>query len=132
MGYRSDVLIAVAFENAEHRDAVWAIYCMDRRVGENNLAAEWRRYDDGKFPVLWYEAEDVKWYDIFDYVTGIEHILEVARAFAEEQGKEFAAINYRIGEETDDISGWEDGDGDMREFLWEMCGLERRIVHSFG
>jgi hypothetical protein len=29
MGYRSDVLIAVAFENSEHRDEVWAIYCMD-------------------------------------------------------------------------------------------------------
>ena len=132
MGYRSDVLIAVAFEDAEHRDAVWAIYCMDRRVGRHNLAAEWRRYDDGKFPVLWYAADSVKWYDNFDDVAGIEHIFEVARAFSEEQGKEFAAINYRIGEETDDISAWEHGDGDLRGFLWEMCVIERCLVHSFG
>jgi len=37
MGYRSDVLLAVAFSNEEHRDEVWAAYCLDPRVQKHDL-----------------------------------------------------------------------------------------------
>jgi hypothetical protein len=56
MGYRSDVIIAVAFKDKAHRDEVWAVYCMDPRVQKHGLTTAWKTYDKGDYPVLWYQA----------------------------------------------------------------------------
>ena len=135
MGYRSDVLIAVAFKDKEQRDEVWAVYCMDQRVQKHNLTAQWKTYDEGAFPVLYYEDSGVKWYESYGDVSGIEHLIEVASNFAQERGHPYAAINYRIGEDLNDIETTDrtaDPDGALRDFLWEMCTIERRLVHNFG
>lgn len=135
MGYRSDVLIAVAFKDNEQRDEVWAVYCMDPRVQKHNLTGAWKNYDEGAYPVLWYEAEDVKWYESYDDVSGIEHLIDVASDFAEERGLPYAAINYRIGEELNDIGTTEreaDPTGEMLSFLFDMCGIHRELTHNFG
>jgi hypothetical protein len=136
MGYRSDVLIAVAFKNKAQRDEVLAVYVMDQRVTDNNLApARWKNYDAGEYPVLYYAAEDVKWYDNDDDVQGIEHLIDVASNFAQERGHPFASLYYRIGEELSDIETTEkkaDPSGEMMSFLFDMCGIERRLTHNFG
>jgi hypothetical protein len=135
MGYRSDVLIAVAFKDKEQRDEVWAVYVMDPRVQKHNLTAQWRTYDEGPYPVLWYEDTGVKWYENYEDVSGIEHLIEVASNFARERGHPYAAINYRVGEDLNDIETTDrtaDPDGALRDFLWEMCNIERRLVHNFG
>jgi len=135
MGYRSDVLIAVAFKDKEQRDEVWAVYCMDPRVQEHNLTGAWKNYDEGAYPVLWYEADYVKWYENYGDVEGIEHLIEVASTFAQERGHPYAAINYRIGEELNDIETTErnaDPDGEMLSFLFEMCGIHRELTHKFN
>jgi len=136
MGYRSDVLIAVAFKNKAQRDEVLAVYVMDQRVTDNNLApARWKNYDEGEYPVLYFEAEDVKWYDNYDDVQGIEHLIDVASNFAQERGHPFASLYYRIGEGLKDIETAErqaDPSGEMMSFLFDMCGIERRFTHNFG
>lgn len=135
MGYRSDVVIAVAFENNEHRDEVWAVYCMDPRVQKHNLAGAWKNYDKGDYPVLWYHAEHVKWYDNYHDVQGIEHMIDVASSFAQERGKRYAALHYRIGEDLTDIETMNreaDPTGAMGLLLSEFCAIERRIVHNFN
>ena len=135
MGYRSSVLIAVAFEDNKHRDEVWAVYTLDPRVQKHNLTGVWKNYDNGKYPVLWYYADYVKWYDDYEDVQGIEHMIEVTSNFAQERGHSYAAINYRIGEELNDIDTLERGagaHGDMLSFLCDMCGIHRELTHNFG
>lgn len=135
MGYRSDVLIAVAFKDKEQRDEVWAVYCMDPRVQKHNLAEAWNEYNEGEYPVLWYEADHVKWYESYEDVSGIEHLIDVASDFAQEREHEFAAVNYRVGEDLNDIETTEreaDPDGRLRVFIWNMCGIERRVIHKFS
>lgn len=135
MGYRSDVLIAVAFRNKEDRDEVWAVYCMDPRVQKHNLAGAWKNHDEGDYPVLWYEDTDVKWYDNYEDVQGIEHLIAVASDFAQERGHPFGAINYRIGEDLSDIETTEreaDPDGNLLSYLFDMCGISRELTHNFG
>jgi hypothetical protein len=135
MGYRSDVLIAVAFKDKEQRDEVWAVYVMDPRVQKHDLTGVWKNYDEGDYPVLWYEADYVKWYDYYGDVQGIEHLIEVASNFARERGQPFAAINYRVGEELSDIDTTEreaDPSGEMLSFLFDMCGIRRELTHNFN
>ena len=134
MGYRSDVLIAVAFKDKAQRDEVLAVYAMHPLVQKHNLTEEWTRYDKGDYPVLWYSAECVKWYEGYEDVQGIEHLIDMASDFAMERGHPFAAINYRLGEELDDIDITEresDSDVDMLSFLFDMCGIRRELTHNF-
>lgn len=136
MGYRSDVLIAVAFRNKEERDEVWAVYCMDPRVQKHNLAGQWKNYDEeGGYPVLWYEGTDVKWYGSYEDVSGIEHLVDTAYAFAQERGHTFGSINYRIGEDLNDIEAFEraaDPDGSLLSYLFDLCGIHRELTHNFN
>ena len=136
MGYRSDVLIAVAFKDKAQRDEVLAVYAMHPLVQKHNLTEEWTRYDKGDYPVLWYSAECVKWYEGYEDVQGIEHLIDMASDFAMERGHPFAAINYRVGEELNDIDtterGEADPDGEMLSFLFDMCGIRRELTHNFG
>ena len=133
MGYRSDVLIAVAFSNKEHRDEVWAVYCMDQRVKDHALAGAWKNSDGGEYPVLYYEGDYVKWYENYEDVQGIEHMIEVASNFAQERGLHYASIMLRVGEEMTDIEhNNRQTDGDMEDFLYKLCDVERTITHNFG
>jgi hypothetical protein len=134
MGYRSDVLIAVAFKDKEQRDEVWAVYALHPLVQKHNLTGVWKNYDVGPYPVLWYEAEHVKWYESYEDVAGIEHLIEVASNFARERGHPYAAINYRIGEELNDLDTTEreaDPTGEILSFLFDMCGIRRELTHNF-
>lgn len=133
MGYRSDVIIAVAFKDNAHRDEVWAVYCMDPRVQKHNLAGAWKNYDKGDYPVLWYHAEHVKWYDNYEDVQGIEHLIDVASNFARERGHPYGALHYRVGEEITDIETIErQADGsEMLSMLFDLCGIRREVYHNF-
>ena len=135
MGYRSDVLIAVAFKDNAHRDEVVAVYRMNPLVQKHDLATAWTTHD-GAYPVLWYYEESTQWYDGYGDVQGIEHLLNVVSDFAEEREMPYAAVHYRVGEDINDTETTEHGeadpDGSMLSFLWDMCGIERRITHNFN
>lgn len=129
MGYLSDVLLAVAFSNEEHRDEVWAVYCLDPRVQKHNLAKAWRNYDTEKFPILLYRATGVKWYDDYENVQGVEYMTELVRSFAKERGLHYASLYLRIGEEFNDMETARlYSDDDMACLLDVLWGIERRIA----
>lgn len=138
MGYRSDVLLAIAFKDKSHRDEVLAIYAMHEFVKEHDLARDWRTHDDvnGNAYVLWYSAEYVKWYESYEDVQGFEHMLSVAQTFAENRQFPFAWHKYRVGEETTDIevdsSVCGDDDGDLQDYLWDHMGITREIRNEFA
>lgn len=137
MGYRSDVLLAIAFKDKSHRDEVLAIYAMHKFVKEYDLARDWRTHDDvnGNAYVLWYSAEYVKWYESYEDVQGFEHMLSVAQTFFVHRQFPFAWHKCRIGEEDNDIETVtvnEDEDGDLQDYLWDHMGITREIRNEFA
>ena len=104
MGYRSDVVLMAVFSNAEEREEVMAIYRMDPRVAEHKLEEMWRKVDFGDGAVgLVHEGNSVKWYDGYDDVGGLNHLLKVLEDFDKERGFAFAWGEARIGEEPTDV-----------------------------
>lgn len=133
MGYRSDVVLMAVFSNAEEREEVLAIYRMDTNVVKHNLEEDWRKVDFGDGPVgLVYEGNDVKWYDRYEDVQGLEHMGSVLEVFHEERGFAYAWAKARIGEEDDDVeshvvdSGCENSDV-LREIIYDHMQIVRRI-----
>jgi hypothetical protein len=137
MGYRSDVLIAIAFKTKTQRDEIWAAYCIDPRVQNDGLAGVWKNSNEDEFtPILYYYQESIKWYESSEYVQGIEHMRYVAEQFEEHRGMPFAWLKYRIGEELTDVEveEYHTDDGGMDDLigeLWQRANIERRIDHSF-
>lgn len=128
MGYRSDVVLMAVFANAEQHDEVMAVYRMDPRVQEHKCEQEWRRVDmDGGVVVRIYQGDDIKWYDIFEDVQGLQHLSTVAEQFATERGFEYAWGYARIGEEQDDVEHEVHGDDDLIEVVYDNLGISRRI-----
>jgi hypothetical protein len=137
MGYRSDVLIAIAFKTKTQRDEIWAAYCIDPRVQKYGLAGVWKNSNEDEFtPILYYYQESIKWYESSEDVQGIEHMRDVAEQFEEHRGMPFAWLRYRIGEELTDVEVEEyhtddGGEDDLIGELWQRANIERRIDHSF-
>ena len=127
MGYYSEVHIAVAFANADDLKEVVAVYTIDPRVQKHNLLQEWEIKDDN---ILYYHADYVKWYDSFDDVTGIEHMLHLADKFYEERDMPVAYRFIRIGEEGADVEDrYEHGgdDGTLIEKLYDGMSVIRQV-----
>jgi hypothetical protein len=134
MGYRSDVLLAVAFETKEQLEEVWAVYCLNPKVQEHNLAEAWEKKLDGDYPVLWYYANDVKWYDSYEDVMAVEAIFTLAETFKTERGDAFdyAWVKLRIGEEDGDTERRYNFSNDaLSVYLYECASVRRAIEHSF-
>jgi hypothetical protein len=110
MGYRSDVYIAVAFDSKKRMDEVMAVYALNTDVQKHNLVNDWVIKDDN---ILYFHAENVKWYDNYEWVQGYEHMFELVEKFYEARGFSSAYRLVRIGEGDEDVedrSDWFDGD----------------------
>ena len=110
MGYRSDVYIAVAFDSKKNMDEVIAVYALNTNVEKHNLVNDWVIKDDN---ILYFHAENVKWYDNYEWVQGYEHMFELVEKFYEARGFSSAYRLVRIGEGDEDVedrSDWFDGD----------------------
>lgn len=110
MGYRSDVYIAVAFDSKKNMDEVIAVYALNTNVEKHDLVNDWVIKDDN---ILYFHAENVKWYDNYEDVQGYEHMFELVEKFYEARGFSSAYRLVRIGEGDEDVedrSDWFDGD----------------------
>ena len=104
-----------------------AVYTIDPRVQKHNLLQEWEVKEDN---ILYYHADYVKWYDSFDDVTGIEHMLHLADKFYEERDMPVAYRFIRIGEEGADVEDrYEHGgdDGTLIEKLYDGMSVIRQV-----
>lgn len=134
MGYRSDVVIAFAFESKEQIDEVMAIYRMHKFVQEHGLEKEWQVHDWNGVWGLTYSAESIKWYnEAYEDVQGLEHMLTVVKQFDDEREEfNYAHRMIRIGEEDSDIeSSNYSNHSDLEEVLWGRIGLHREIRTDF-
>lgn len=78
MGYRSDVYIAVAFANEKDMKEVMAVYAMNEHVQKHNLVEQWVIKADN---ILYFAETSTKWYDSYEDVQGIKHMLSLVDAF---------------------------------------------------
>lgn len=134
MGYRSEVLLAIAFETKEQMEEVWAIYCMDPKVQATDVAKDWRRDTEGHYPTLAYYTDYSKWYESFEDVQAFEYMQTLAETFVESRKFNYAWIKYRIGEETNDVEVEEcasDAGDQLSDYLSDRAGVVRHIEHSF-
>ena len=132
MGYRSDVHIAVTFNDIATLREVMAVYAMNPNVQKYNLAEDWEMKDD---TTLYYSAECIKWYDNYEEVQGYEHMMSVAEMFHKERGIAFAYYFVRIGEDMDDMETREqygDGDDTLKQKLWDAMQIVRCVELTFG
>lgn len=127
MGYYSEVHIAVAFANADDLKEVVAVYTMDPRVQKHNLLEQWDVREDN---ILYYHGDYVKWYDDFEDVQGVEHMLHLADKFHDERDMPVAYRFIRLGEEnTDTEDRYEHGgdDGTLIEKLYDGMSVIRQV-----
>jgi hypothetical protein len=133
MGYYSEVLLAVAFETKEQLEEVWAVYCLNPKVQEHDLAKHWKKKLDGAYPVLWYHLDSGKWYDSYEDVQAFEALFTLAETFGEEREFGYAWINFRIGEEDDDTERKANDNCDpIRDDLYDYATIRRSIDHAFN
>ena len=103
MGYRSDVVIAVAMGSKEDMDELMSVYALNMYVQKENLMPSW---DIGEYEDAWvamYTIEHVKWYEDYDDVKGFEALPKLAETFWAERNMPYAYRFIRIGEEDNDI-----------------------------
>lgn len=120
MGYRSDVVIAVAFKNREQMEEILAVYQMDEKVRTSRVMGQWKLCPEHKPPYMLFKGDNVKWYPSYDDVQAFEHIVSVCAEFEEHRGFEFAYRFVRIGEEDSDTEVEDhlsDNSYDLMEFL---------------
>jgi hypothetical protein len=130
MGYRSDVVLMAVFANAEEHDEVMAVYRMDARVQKEDLEKSWRRVNlEGGEVVLIYEGNDVKWYESYEDVQGLEYMSSLLADFHEERQFDYAWGNVRIGEEETDIvyDTFSSDSNDLTEIIYNNLGIRRCI-----
>lgn len=127
MGYRSDVYIGVAFASVDDLKEVVAVYTIDPRVQKHNLLEQWDVREDN---ILYFEETSTKWYDSYDDVTGIEHMLHLADKFHEERNMAVAYRFIRLGEEINDTEERYEhggGDGTLIEKLFDGMSVTRDV-----
>ena len=137
MGYRSDVVLMAVFANAEQHDEVMAVYRMDANVQKYDLEKAWRRVDlkDGEV-VRIYEGNDVKWYESYEDVQGLEYLSALLDTFYEERQFDYAWGNARVGEEADDtvldvFAPSTNKAEELRDLIYDQLSISRAIQLGF-
>lgn len=130
MGYRSEVHIGVAFANRSDLKEVMSVYTIDPRVQKHNLREQWELKEDN---ILYFHEAYTKWYDSYEDVQGIEHMLDLAESFHSERDMPIAFRFLRVGEEPADIEEREEhggDDGTLIEKLYDGITLVRDVEVS--
>lgn len=127
MGYRSDVLLAVAVEK-KNADTFWAAYIIYPGVQETDVAKEWERVDRDDVVVFYTKQECIKWYREYPDVMALEAALTLARELdAEDNDFSATTEHMEIGEEGHDITS-EILDSDSAPDILRMALLDMFIL----
>lgn len=136
MGYRSDVAIGIAFKTKEQIDEVLAIYQMRPFVSEHGLVEQWTVQDWNGVWGLTFNAVNIKWYDSYEDVQGLEDMVNVVKTFADERGNAFpyAHCKLRIGEadeDTERVYDLNEPGTDIAYVLYERMYIRRELQIDF-
>jgi hypothetical protein len=142
MGYRSDVVLAVALPT-NHADTLIAAYMIQPGVQEHNCLKDWHKDVHGDKTILWVGFNDVKWYEGYEDVKAYERMESLCQDLAEAPGSTFlaASIFLRIGENEDDMErathtytqeSNDDVGYDLLEALEERFAIRRELLVDAG
>jgi hypothetical protein len=131
MGYRSDVLLAIAVR-PEDADTFWAAYIIYPGVQEAGVAEHWKRVERDGAVVFYSHHHDVKWYESYPDVKAFEVAMTLGGVLRS-GGDEFptATCFIRVGEDDMDVERcFEESacaPGELREVLGDMFQLRSSI-----
>ena len=113
MGYRSNVAYAIRFENTDQRDTFVELvkHRRDDALTEAINDCE-TRYEA---PIITYYAEDIKWYESFDYVVAHKVIMEWVVELYKNSGYRIVEVG-EDGVETVDEGG--DDTTELHEYIY--------------
>jgi hypothetical protein len=116
MGYRSNVCLAIAFKNS---DQMIAFVTEVRLGGDEEKITALNEFQVTAERVLFYSANNVKWYDESDDVKAFEGFLRTAKE------RDLATCRIIVGEDYEDcVCDFVIGDDDI---LYELFSLNRSI-----
>ena len=127
MGYRSDVVLGIAFPN---NAALVSFIAAQKLTGTKEMQRELENFGVTHMSaaykehvVLWTYGEDVKWYPDYPEVMACNQIMQNAKDMG------YSTIEIGIGEETNDIK-FEVHDGTKSDSacLYDVFGIRREIV----
>jgi hypothetical protein len=127
MGYRSDVVLGIAFPNnaalvsflaAQKLTGTKEMQEAIKQFGVTHMSAAYKEY-----VVLWVYEEQVKWYPDYPEVMAYNQIIQNAKDL------DYSTIEIEIGEETNDIK-FEVYQGEKSDSacLYDVFGIQREIV----
>ena len=106
MGYRSNVAYTIRFTGDDDTAVKQSFYVFLAEAKTKFPLAfgdECLTVDEGNYALNFF-AESVKWYEDYEDVKCHEELVNLARAWVDDQENKFiGGIFMRIGEETDDI-----------------------------
>jgi hypothetical protein len=96
MGYRSDVVIAIEFEEREHLVSFIAFMRMNTTPAVQEVLDDMVSIPDTNIIAL--IQQGIKWYDTYEYTQAAEHIYGMAKE------REASTMCMIVGEEYNDIT----------------------------
>ena len=124
MGYRSDVAYVLRFDNKADMDAFTALQLAKQDEHINDALKELRLIQStSRARILFFYAENVKWYQGYSDVDSHEVLLKQAIEMFDTAGYRFV----RIGENYDDVELKDEGDYDH---LWDYIDVYRPTINS--
>lgn len=151
MGYRSEVILAVAFRDAAQADEVMAVYAMKPLTQKYDLTKLWARHQVQGATLLVYAHGGAKWSEeLYEDVKGLRDMLILVQEFADnrtdvglipDDGDKpevictfpFAWRELEIGEDIRDTSDDCHGnDFDLQDVLWDTFAIDRMMVNKLS
>tara|TARA_R100000963_G_scaffold32718_1_gene24616 strand:+ start:162 stop:614 length:453 start_codon:yes stop_codon:yes gene_type:complete len=143
MGYRSEVKIAIQCNTydtkklTEKAKTVWKTFLCeiavnpDTKIAYEELTSSDRNCGIGKY-CLYYDGEDVKWYDSYSDVQSWMALLEVAKKYEHLDEQLFSTAFTRIGEEDDDVETNYSSDGHELLSVYSSASFDGNFLFNFN
>ena len=134
MGYRSDVAYTIRFvsDHDTNNEQSFYTFLMEAKANPRCAIALSEVEIDHKHQRFNFNAEDVKWYDMYPEVRSHNALFNQAQDWAQQALEQkllcsIGAIFTRIGENTDDVEENAVGDYD-----WDWVRVSRQIITDWS
>ena len=134
MGYRSDVAYTIRFvdDHDTNNEQSFYTFLAEAKANPQCAIALAEVEIDTKRQRFNFNAEDVKWYDMYPDVRSHNALFDQAKSWADQMVQEkmfckIGAIFTRIGENTDDVEENAVGDYD-----WDWVRVSRQIITDWS
>jgi hypothetical protein len=121
MGYRSDVAYVIKFNDIETRDNFVTLMLAKNEppITQAINECEYGYKDD---PIITFEQDSVKWYDIFEDVQAHQSLMKYAVEIYKHKGGRYRFIS--VGEDGAETFDENDDEGDLYEYITTVHAVQ--------